>query len=399
MKLYVITPIYATTTEGDGATPLVHYFAREWVKMGHEVTAFNFMARFPRPYYWVGKMFQHQLNSRLGMLVPTHCPHDEDFKAEGVKVIRRTMTKYKPHTEYTSTNINYALSIIRNECEKNGVPDYFIGHWDSPCMEILPKLKQEFGKPIVIVLHSNQFCFEKRHGDYAVEVLKQFDVIGFRNRAAQEDFERNYFKPAKSFICYSGVSEAFLSAGEGLEKSFDEPIKNFIYTGSLIARKHSIELYEALCKSYPEGDFLIKYVGDGAERANIEADYAAKKLGKVEFTGRIPRESVIEHLKQADVFAMISKNEVFGLVYIEAMALGLIPIGSRNEGIDGIIVDGVNGFLCEAGNVGELVDIITKIKKMPKKELQKISLAARKTALDFSDSRVAEKYIDEIKIR
>ena len=35
MKLFVITPIYATTTEGDGATPLVHYFAQEWVKMGH----------------------------------------------------------------------------------------------------------------------------------------------------------------------------------------------------------------------------------------------------------------------------------------------------------------------------------------------------------------------------
>lgn len=398
MKLYVITPIYATTTEGDGATPLVHYFAREWVKMGHEVTVFNFMARFPRPYYWVGKMFQHQLNSRLGMLVPTHCPHDGDFMAEGVKVIRRTMTKYKPHTEYTASNIEYALSVIRNECERKGVPDYFIGHWDSPCMDIMPKLKSKFKKPIAVVLHSNQFCFEKRHGADAVNVLKQFDVIGFRNRSAQEDFERNYFKPVKSFICYSGVSEAFLKAGEGLEKTFDEPIKKFIYTGSLIARKHAEELYEALCESYPEGDFSIKYVGDGAERSNIEANYAAKKLGKVVFTGRIPRESIIEHLKQADVFAMISKSEIFGLVYIEAMALGLIPIGSRNEGIDGIIVDGENGFLCEAGNVEELASIITKLKKMPKDDLRKISIAARKTALDFSDSRVAEKYIDEIKI-
>ena len=70
MRLFVITPIYATTTEGDGATPVVHYFTREWVKMGHEVTVFHLQARFPRPYYWISKMFQHQLNSKLGWYLP-----------------------------------------------------------------------------------------------------------------------------------------------------------------------------------------------------------------------------------------------------------------------------------------------------------------------------------------
>lgn len=396
MKIHIITPIYATTTVGDGATPLVHYFAREWVRMGHEVTVFNFMARFPRPYYWVGKLFQHQLNSRLGMLVPTHCPQDADFIVEGVKVIRRTMTKYKPHTEYSLDNIVYALDVVREECKTFGPPDYFIGHWDSPCMDILPRLKLEFQTPIALVLHSNQFCFEKRHGDKAVGILKQFDVLGFRNRVAQQDFENKYFKPAKSFICYSGVSQVFLKAGESVSKTFDDPIKNYIYTGSLIARKHSVGLYEALCKSYPNGDFTIKYIGDGAERINLESIYAERKLGRVEFTGRIPRENIITHLEQADVFAMISEGEIFGLVYLEAMALGLIPIGSRNEGIDGVIVDGVNGFLCEAGNVNELASIISEIKNMSQEQLQKISKAARDTALSFSDAKVAEKYLKEI---
>ena len=34
MKIFVLTPIYATTTSMQGATPVVHYFTREWVKMG-----------------------------------------------------------------------------------------------------------------------------------------------------------------------------------------------------------------------------------------------------------------------------------------------------------------------------------------------------------------------------
>lgn len=398
MKLYIITPIYATTTEGDGATPLVHYFAREWVKLGHEVTVFNFVARFPRPYYWIGKIFQHKLNSRLGQLIPTHCPKNNDYNAEGVRVIRRTIRKYKPHTEYTSNNIEYAINIIYEECKNNGVPDYFIGHWDSPCLSILPKLKNKFAKPIALIFHSNEFRLEKRYGDSVINILKEIDVIGFRNNAAQKDFEYKYFRPKKSFICHSGVSEVFLNAGNNIYKEFNKPIRNYIFTGSLIARKHPDKLYNALCKAYPNGDFSIKYIGDGEKREDIEKKYSSKKIGDIIFTGRIDRECIIEHLKQAEVFAMISEQEVFGLVYIEAMALGLITIGSRNEGIDGIIVDGENGFLCDAGNENELIEIITKIKNMSSEQLKSISDKARKTAIEFSDKRVAEKYINNIKI-
>lgn len=41
---------------------------------------------------------------------------------------------------------------------------------------------------------------------------------------------------------------------------------------------------------------------------------------------------------------MISRNETFGVVYLEAMAAGCITIASRNVGYDGIIVDRVNGI-------------------------------------------------------
>lgn len=46
----------------------------------------------------------------------------------------------------------------------------------------------------------------------------------------------------------------------------------------------------------------------------------------------------------SDCFIMISKNEAFGLVYLEAMSAGCITIASRGEGFDGVIIHGVNGF-------------------------------------------------------
>lgn len=106
---------------------------------------------------------------------------------------------------------------------------------------------------------------------------------------------------------------------------------------------------------------------------------------------------VVEHLKNSAVFIMISRKETFGLVYLEAMATGCITVAARGEGFDGIIEDGVNGFLCEAGNVAELTEIIIrKIKTMPPKNLQKISRKAIETAIELTEEKAAKRYLEAI---
>ena len=65
---------------------------------------------------------------------------------------------------------------------------------------------------------------------------------------------------------------------------------------------------------------------------------------------------------------MVSENETLGLVYLEVMAQGCIPVGSRGEAIDGIIVDGRNGFLVNPNNEEDLCLVILKINKMDKEK-------------------------------
>ena len=397
MKLFVLTPVYSTTTLLQGATPVVHYFTREWVKMGNDVKVFVLGHKFPRPFYWVSKRFQHQLNTRLGMLVPIHYPIDDDYVAEGVSVCKRSLKKVKPHSRYSKRQIKYAFDLIVEECEKNGLPDWFIGHWDNPQLEILCALKQKYGKPICLVLHSNKFDFEGLYGSEARSLLAQLDVVGFRNKAAEDDFVKKYGEPKKSFIAYSGVSEVFLNAGAENTKTFTSPVRNYIFVGSLINRKYPTEIVTALSRAYPEGNFSIIYIGDGAEKARIEEEYKKQgEKGTLTFTGRIPREEIVEYLKQADAFIMISKGEIFGLVYLEAMALGVIAIGSKNEGIDGVIRNGENGFLCEAGNVDELTNVLKRIKSLPIEQIEKISRCAKETANGYSDRGVAEIYLNAL---
>ena len=138
-------------------------------------------------------------------------------------------------------------------------------------------------------------------------------------------------------------------------------------------------------------------MGEGQLREELE-DCAKKNCfsDRIVFTGRVERDALIKMMYQSDAFALVSEKEVFGLVYLEAMLQGCIVIAAKGGGVDGIIVDGVNGFLCEQGNYKELSKIISKILRMTDTERKQISEKATITAAQYSDSKVAKRYLSNI---
>ena len=93
---------------------------------------------------------------------------------------------------------------------------------------------------------------------------------------------------------------------------------------------------------------------------------------------------------------MISENEVFGLVYLESMVGGCLTVASKYGGVDGIINNDENGFLCEQGNSDELAEILKKINEMSIDDVLKIRRNGYETLRSFTDSKVAEKYLNDI---
>ena len=116
----------------------------------------------------------------------------------------------------------------------------------------------------------------------------------------------------------------------------------------------------------------------------------------VAFLGQINRNDIIDWYDKSDCFVMISDHEVFGLVYLEAMSRGCITIAGDNGGMVGIIEDGVNAFLCKPGDSEALADIIRRINNMTVKERQEMSRKARQTALEFTDNKVAQYYLENV---
>ena len=118
---------------------------------------------------------------------------------------------------------------------------------------------------------------------------------------------------------------------------------------------------------------------------------------RVSFHGWQLRDKAQEIVRNSECFIMVSDHEAFGLVYLEAMAKGCITIGTLGQGADGIIENGINGFLCPPKDLDSLISVIKKIRNMSANELNKMSENAIQTAANLTDEKVAQQYLDSIK--
>ncbi len=77
--------------------------------------------------------------------------------------------------------------------------------------------------------------------------------------------------------------------------------------------------------------------------------------------GFLPNEEITDHYLLADVFAMPSKGEGFGIVYIEAMACGLQVIAGNKDGSTEALQFGKLGTLVDPDNEAALAEALVKV--------------------------------------
>lgn len=81
--------------------------------------------------------------------------------------------------------------------------------------------------------------------------------------------------------------------------------------------------------------------------------------------GTVPSKPLIDLYRSADIYAMPSLLETFGMVLIEAMASGLPVVTTDAPGCRDVVTHGVNGLQARAADSGSLADAIGKVLRDP----------------------------------
>lgn len=386
------------------STDVCHYFVKEWQKMGHEVIVIHYRSIFPKIYTTLAAMFPRLAKWYIG----NHVEMDRntsvvEYEHDGVKVYSVPIFKKKPHGKFTEGEISKQVDFVNSLLEKLAfTPDAIIGHFFNPQLEIISRLRKVYPKArTCVVMHETEPSVVKGvYGDASVTLLNSIDVLGFRSAPMRDDFEKMYGKFKKTFVCYSGTPPVFLSTPRTVEKVFtDGKLSKYIYVGQFTRNKCVQANIEALQKTYTNDEnYEMSCIGGGGTCFNDLVSYVnTNQLEEhILFLGKKNREDLIKYYDQSECFIMISLSEAFGLVYLEAMARGCICIGTRGQGIDGVIEDGVNGFLCDGGNSDELSNVLVRLNALSKEEKKIMSEKARATAEWLSDYNVAKMYIDNV---
>ena len=241
--------------------------------------------------------------------------------------------------------------ILRN----HGKPDIIHAHF-LYTMPIALKLKEIYKVPCVGTEHwsfvgKNDILNPVRF--YAKNVYPKLDALITVSNSLKTNIRKHFGIESTVIPNMVDVSKFNIAGLCGSDKNQARFV--FISIGSLIERKCLDLLLKALSKSKIENKYLI-IVGDGPKKQELKD--LIVELGienSVEMTGNLRREEIVDKLYASNVFVLPPNSEIFGVVYIEAMASGLPVIATKCGGPEEF-VEHFNGLLIDLNREEQLVE-------------------------------------------
>lgn len=171
-----------------------------------------------------------------------------------------------------------------------------------------------------------------------------------------------------------------------------EPLK-VLYVGKFLPEKGIAEYLEA-AKKLHSADISFTMVGYGTMQPAVAL---AAQSGFVDYQHQVSDSKVLSTIySRHDILIVPSIatsrwEELFGIVIIEAMAHGVVPIATSHVGPRNIITDGVDGLLMKAGTASEIEASILRLQK-DREILLQMRRNAEETAKTYAIETVTEKW-------
>jgi teichuronic acid biosynthesis glycosyltransferase TuaC len=281
--------------------------------------------------------------------------------------------------------------------------DLIHAHAALPCGQAAALLSRQLGIPFVLTVHGLDVFFLAQVKGHAGQWCK---------RASQSVYQR-----ARRVICVSRriADEIANGCGDkvnltvihnGVDPQQFRPAESdpepttILSIGNLNPTKgHELLLraFADIAEQYP--NIRCEIIGDGSEHSRLmRLAHSFDVSDRVQFLGRQSRSQVAEAMRRCTIFALPSRYEGLGCVYLEAMSAEKPAIACRRQGIEDLIDHGQNGWLIDPDDPQGLTQALIAL--LGSSDLRaRIGTAARRSILNahtlaHQADRLAQLYRD-----
>lgn len=281
------------------------------------------------------------------------------FKAQ--RLIKKLIKEYQPDVVHIHNIYHQISPSILSVIKRAGLPIVMTVHdfkLIAPSYTLRADGRSPFHKNSLIAELILRFEFFLHKGNKIYD--RYIDLFIVPSEFVKEKLLANGFAPSKIKVIPHFLPDYFeVSQDSPTIKSKDKFVLSY---GRLDENKG----FDDLLKSWSElktTGIKLKIAGTGPDEEQLcKLAITLKIDNQVEFLGQKTRGEIADLIKQSLFVINCSKvHETFGLVVLEAMALGKTVIASKVGAIPELIEDKKNGLLFEVADIGALKNAIAKL--------------------------------------
>jgi glycosyltransferase involved in cell wall biosynthesis len=259
---------------------------------------------------------------------------------------------------------------VLGACAKLGRGDYFLCHYEWPEVFATACYLRLTGSRVFAMIDSKFDDKARRIGREWVKWLALLPYSGALAGSRRTEEYLRYLGMGRRPIAldYDTISIERIRDQSGTQPApaglpFAE--RDFVCVARLVPKKNHKTLLRAYARyrQLATRPRLLHLCGDGPERPGLEE--LARELGiaeHVRFHGFVQTREVSQQLGRSLALLLVSTEEQFGQVILEAQAMGLPVIVSDNCGArDKHVRTGINGFVVEPDNVEGIARFMTML--------------------------------------
>jgi len=256
---------------------------------------------------------------------------------EGVFTLRSKGMNWFPRTVTLAKRLFvwHGLQLYDRYVAQNGVPDVIHVHSLLNAGPLAAEIQKKHAVPFVVTEHSTAFA-RGLVSAKELQIVKNAATVASRKFAVSSEFANLLDKSiGPKSRCWEVmpniVNERFFSHELSPSKSKKFTFINVALMTEKKCQVNILHAFSKIAKANP--NIYLTLGGDGPVRSQLEQ--LAQNLDlidKVKFTGMLSREQVVAEMAAADAFVLSSRYETFGVVVIEALALGKPVIATRCGG-------------------------------------------------------------------